>query len=438
MNVSKKEKYSFGVGAFGKDVVICFVGIFFAYYLTDVLYLSPVFIGILFFLARIWDAINDPIMGIIIDNTQTKHGKFRLWLAIGTLTNALVFILLFSTFGLTGLNLCIYISIMYVLFDITYTMMDVPYWAWLPNLTDNPQERESVSVVPRIFGSLAALVIASLGLQIVDFFGKGSQLHGFQLSSIIISLIFVILIAITIFNVPEKRMVASKKGEKIGLKKIMMIIKENDQLKAFIGFFLSFNIGIQILNSFTIYYFIYAIGNEYFFSIFTLTILFEMLGMSLFPKTSQKIGRSKTYWLACALVVLGLLFLFITGILWSTSISLVIISGMIQKIGSGLSVGISTVALADCIDYGEMKFGERYESVVASTQTFSVKLAMAFSGLLIGAGLNFLGYIPNEVQLPNTILGIRVLTCLVPIIFILISLLIYNKYYQLKDRVKIK
>ena len=102
------------------------------FYFTDVLFLAPAFVGTLFFVARIWDAINDPMMGLVVDNTHNRFGKFRTWLLVGTLLNAVVFFAMFNTFGLHGKALYIYVSIAYILYGMTYTIMDVPYWSWLP------------------------------------------------------------------------------------------------------------------------------------------------------------------------------------------------------------------------------------------------------------------------------------------------------------------
>lgn len=155
---STREKYCFGIGAIGKDAIVNLVGSFLMLYLTDTLYLAPAFVGILFLVARIWDAINDPIMGMIVDNTRTKYGKFRIWLVVGTLLNSVVFVLLFSSFGLTGTSLYVYVAVMYILYGMTYTVMDVPYWSWLPNLTNDPHEREKVSVIPRFLPALQDFV----------------------------------------------------------------------------------------------------------------------------------------------------------------------------------------------------------------------------------------------------------------------------------------
>ena len=153
-----REKYCFGIGAIGKDAIVNLVGSFLMLYLTDTLYLAPAFVGILFLVARIWDAINDPIMGMIVDNTRTKYGKFRIWLVVGTLLNSVVFVLLFSSLGLEGTALYVYVAVMYILYGMTYTVMDVPYWSWLPNLTNDPHEREKVSVIPRFLQVLQASV----------------------------------------------------------------------------------------------------------------------------------------------------------------------------------------------------------------------------------------------------------------------------------------
>lgn len=432
MKVPIRQKYAFGLGALGKDAVICFVGTFLAYYYTDVLYLSPAFVGALFFGARIWDAINDPVMGMIIDNTRTRFGKFRIWLVVGTLLNAITFILLFSTFGLTGSNLYIYVTIMYVIFGMTYTVMDVPYWSWLPNLTNDPHERERVSVIPRIFASLAGLSVGTFGLQVVKFLGKGNELSGFQLIAIIVAFFFILMIGITVTNVPEASTLTQQKRPKITIKQAINVIKKNDQLVAFIGLLLTFNLSMQILNGFMIYYFKYVIGNENFFSLFFFTIFTEMLGLMMFPKISRMLTREKTYVIACGLPVIGLVLLFVCGFIAPNNVILVMVSGLILKFGSGLSLGVTTVSIADCIDYGEIKFGTRNESIICSAQTFLMKSAQAVAGLLTGVGLSLVGYVPNVQQNTSAITGIRVLTCIVPIVCVILSLAIYRKYYKLK------
>ena len=126
--LSFREKYSYGIGALGKDLVYAIVSSYLMIYFTDLVGLSPAFVGTLFLLVRLWDAINDPVMGMIVDNTRTKWGKFRPWILIGTIMNAVILIFLFKRPNLEGTSLYVYYSIIYTLWGMSYTVMDIPYW----------------------------------------------------------------------------------------------------------------------------------------------------------------------------------------------------------------------------------------------------------------------------------------------------------------------
>lgn len=433
MKLTFKEKYSYGIGALGKDLICGLVGTYLMFYFTDVLTIAPAFVGTLFFVARFWDGINDLGMGIIVDNTKTRWGKFRPWLLVGTLINSVAFVLLFSTFGLEGRPLYIYVAVMYVIYGMTYTIMDIPYWSMLPNLTSDKKEREKISVIPRIFASFAGLLIGAFGLQAVNMFGDGDQKKGFFYLSVGIAVIFIITISITVCNVKEKT-IQVKNEEKTGLRKAMKIIFKNDQLLAVIGIILTFNLAMQIVTGFSLYYFKYAVGREALFSVFiAFAGIAEMSGLMLFPKVVSKITRKQVYCIACILPAVGLIGLLISGIIMPESAVLVGISGIILKLGSGFSLGVATVILADVVDYGEYKFGSRNESVTFSCQTLLMKFAMAVSGLLTGFGLSLTGYIPNVEQSQSTINGIRVLMIVVPIILAALSYLIYKKFYKLDE-----
>ena len=437
-HVSAREKYCFGIGAIGKDAICNLVGAFLMLYFTDTLYLAPAFVGVLFFVARIWDAVNDPVMGMIVDNTRTKYGKFRIWLIVGTLLNSVVFIFLFTSCGLTGTALYVYVSVMYILYGMTYTIMDVPYWSWLPNLTNDPREREKISVIPRFFASLAGFSVATFGLYIIfglnEMAGETNKYAetGYTLFAIIIAVIFIIAIGITVFNVKEESTLNAK-VQKTNLKQALTVIVKNDQLVAFIGLLLTFNLCTQIAKSFAVYYFKNVCGNEYLYSIFGMAIIAEMLGLVCFPKIAAKMGREKVYACACVMPIVGLILLGASGYIAPTNAVLVVICCAILFFGSGLSLGVTTCCMADVIDYGEVKFGVRNESVTCSAQTFLMKAAMAAAGGLTGVGLEIVGYEAKaEVQSAGTIFGIRILMIVIPIILAALSYFIYKKFYTLK------
>lgn len=437
-SVSAREKLCFGIGAIGKDAICNLVAAFLMVYFTDTLYLAPAFVGALFFAARIWDAINDPMMGMVVDNTRTRFGKFRIWLVIGTLLNSVVFVMLFHSFNLTGTRLYTYVTVVYILYGMTYTIMDVPYWSWLPNLANDPKEREKVSVIPRFFASLAGFSVSTLGLYAINYFnkiaGEDNLLaeKGYTIFAIVIAAVFIITIGITVFNVKEKPTTGAG-SQKTNLKQAIHIIVKNDQLLAFIGLLLTFNLCIQLARSFAFYYFKEVCGNEYLYSIFGFAFIAEMIGLVCFPKIAAKIDREKVYTLACGFPAAGFILLGLAGFIAPSNAVLVIVFSSMAFFGSGLSLGVTTCCMADVIDYGEVKFGKRNESVTCSAQTFLMKAALAIAGGLTGIGLQAVGYhAQSEVQSFGTIQGIRILMLVLPIIMAVFSFIIYKKFYKLK------
>ena len=378
------------------------------------------------------------MMGMIVDNTRSRYGKFRIWLIVGTLLNSVVFIFLFTSCGLTGTALYVYVSVMYILYGMTYTIMDVPYWSWLPNLTNDPREREKISVIPRFFASLAGFTVATFGLYIINGFNRmagNKNLYaeqGFTMFAVAIAVVFILTIGITVFNVKEESTLNAK-VQKTNLKQALTVIVKNDQLVAFIGLLLTFNLCTQIAKSFAVYYFKNVCGNEYLYSIFGMAIIAEMLGLVCFPKIAAKMGREKVYACACVMPIVGLILLGASGYIAPTNAVLVVICCAILFFGSGLSLGVTTCCMADVIDYGEVKFGVRNESVTCSAQTFLMKAAMAAAGGLTGVGLEIVGYEAKaEVQSAGTIFGIRILMIVIPIILAALSYFIYKKFYTLK------
>lgn len=373
-------------------------------------------------------------MGMIVDNTHTKWGKFRPWLLIGTIINAVVFVLLFTSRGMSTSQLYVYIGVMYILYGMTYTIMDVPYWSWLPNLTSDPREREEVSVIPRFFASMAGFIVGTFGLFIITnldkIFGNGDLKAGYTAFAVVIAVIFLVTIGITVFNVPEAP--KNKSAEKTNLKQAFKLLIKNDQMIAFMGVLLAFNLCTQIVNGILIYYFKYVTGMESLFSVFNFCILAEMLGLMLFPKVAKRLERPKVYTLACSLVVLGLVIILIGGFVAPHNVLIVVLGAATLKIGSAFSLGITTVSIADVIDYGELKFGTRNESIICSAQTFLMKASQAVSGLFTGVGLAIVGYVPDVQQTATAIFGIRVLMIAIPAIFVALSYFIYKKHYKLK------
>lgn len=436
MKLTAKAKYSYGIGALGKDLVYGIVGTYLMFYFTDVVGLAPGFVGTLFLVARIWDTVNDPMMGMVVDNTKTKWGKFRPWILIGTIINAIVLIFLFKKPDLDGLPLYAYFSVMYILWGMTYTIMDIPYWSMIPSLTKDKEERERVAVIPRVFASIGGLTIGTFGLTFVAVLGGGNDVKGFELLAVVIASIFILSSVITCINVKEPSTLntntTDKKAERVTLKQTFNILRSNDQLLVFIGVVLCMNLMLQFLGGMALYYFKYATGNEAMFKIYNGFAGFaEIGGLLLFPILARKIGRQKLFKVGCFVPVVGLIGLLVSGLLAPQNAIFTIIAAILVRGGGGFVLASTTVMLADVVDYGEFKLGTRNESIIFSAQTLLVKSASAFSGWAIGVGLQMMGYVANQEQSAQTIMGMRGLMIFAPIVFIILCFFIYKKYYKL-------
>lgn len=433
--ITLQTKLSYGLGALGKDFACAPVYIFLMFYFTDVAGLPAAFVGTVFLAARIIDAITDPVMGMIVDNTRSKYGKFRPWIVIGTLLNAVVFIGLFSTHFFEGPTLYIYAAAAYILWGLTYTIMDIPYWSMIPALSASRREREKLVVWPRLFASLAWFITGAYGLHIVGRLGRGDLGAGFFNVALLIAVLFIMSAFLIARNVKEKKIAESVNSTgKFSFKDIVNIIGKNDQLKALIGSVLFFQIANLLVGGFAIYYFSYAIGNAELFPVYMMVAgVAEVAGVFLFPRIAAVLPRKNLWFIACGFPILSCLLLLAMGVISPANVLIIGLAGAAIKFGVGIANALQTVMLADVVDYGESKTGRRSESVIFSVQTMLVKFAGAAGGFIVGVGLSVVGYEPGVEQAPTTVIGLEFMMIGLPAILMLASGVIYHRYYRLHD-----
>ena len=172
MKLTAKEKTAYGLGAEGKDMVYMLSASYILYYYQDILGVSAIAMGIILLVARIFDAFNDPIMGIVVAKTKTRWGKFRPWLLIGTVTNAIILFLMFSAPPtLNGSGLVTYAAVTYILWGVTYTMMDIPYWSMIPAFTEGGKERENLSALARTCAGVGSAIVTIITVMAVTAIG---------------------------------------------------------------------------------------------------------------------------------------------------------------------------------------------------------------------------------------------------------------------------
>ncbi len=431
--ITIKTKASYGLAALGKDFACAPIYIFLMFYFTDVAGLSAGFIGTIFLAARIIDAVTDPMMGMIVDNTRSRFGKFRPWIVIGTLLNAVVLIALFRTHTFEGTPLYIYAAAAYILWGLTYTIMDIPYWSMIPALSSSREEREKLVIWPRMFASLAWFLTGTYGLTIIGKLGNGDQGEGFSNLAMLIAVLFIMSAFLVARNVKES-VTVDKTTERFNLKDVANILKSNDQLKVLISSVLTFQIANMIFGGFAIYYFTYALNKAELFSTYMMVSgIAEFIGVITFPYIAKLFPRKNLWLIACGLAVLSCVLLYVMRAFVPGSVFLIAIGAAAKSYGVGIVNALQTVMLADVVDYGEYKTGHRSESVIFSVQTMLVKFAGAAGGFVVGVGLSFVGYIPNAVQSSETIAGLEFMMIGLPALLMIASIVVYRKFYRLHD-----
>ena len=433
----------YGVGAVGLDLSY---GMFYSYlnkYLTDVLKLSANFLLVLTPLARIWDGINDPMMGTIVDNSKFKMGKYRPWILIGSFLNAIILGLLFNNvFSLSGTSLYIYIAFMYVFWGMTNTLADIPYWSMVPSFTNDASERSIIATIARTFSGLGQGII-SIGAPILmgivsvtkdpvsgeNVFDEKT----FMVLSLISAAGLILFSTISVSSVREKHITPS--NEKFSFKKIFTVAKNNDQLLVFMLFAMLSNAGFYMISGVGAYYFDVVVGDSTKQGGFnTFGAIGSILGLAVIPVMMKFTTRRKTYQFSLTLAMAGYLGMLISAKA-ADSITAMGICYLIAQIGTASMFVSQTVFLADIVDYGEYKMGFRAESITFSMKGFLQKMAYTLQTIILYSGLSISNYNGDlhsaNPQAAHT--SISVMMLVLPMILMGLSLIVFTFKFKLND-----
>ena len=438
-----KQKAAFGIGAVGKDMVYALSASYVMYYYQDVLGLSATFVGLILMIARIFDAVNDPFMGVLVAKTRTRWGRFRPWLFSGTVLNAVVLYALFAAPAMEGTALMVYFTVAYILWGVTYTMMDIPYWSMIPAVTRTPAERESLSVVGRTCAGVGSAIVTMFTMLLVGFFGGSSERQGFKTVALLVSVCFVAAEVLCCLLFKEK----SKSETRVAsIKEMFTALFRNDQAMVVVASIVLINCALYLTANFIIYFFKYDFGGEGWKTSYTLfsTVggAMQILGMMvLYPLLRKKLSNTQVFAvsLAAALVGYGLLLaLCLLGL--GGSLAVLCIPGGLVFACNGMLTVLTTLFLSGTVDYGELKTGRREESVIFSMQTFVVKAASGVSVFLTGIGLDLIGLTGNAeetgpiaAQSARTLLGLRLMMTVLPIALLAGAMLLFHRKFKLTD-----
>lgn len=441
IKTSWRDKIGYGVGAIGLDLSYGMFYSFLSYYLSSVLGLKEGFLLLLTPLARIWDGINDPMMGTIVDNTKTKAGKYRPWIVIGAICNAVVLFLLFTSFGMSGTKLYIYIAVMYILWGMTNTMADIPYWSMVPSFTSDPKDRSLVSTVARAFSGLGQGIITVATPIILPLLSsgmttdKGYSASGFSKWAGICAIMLVLFSSICVLATKEKNVVYGEK-KKFSLKQIFSVIAHNDQLVVFMIFAMLSNAGWYLTSGTAVYYFSDVLEKPTAQSLFqTIGAVGSVVGLLVIPILSKWLDKRRIYQFSLIAIIIGYALMYLFGPILKITIALDI-AYIVASTGIAAMFVAQTTFLADIVDYGEFKNGERNESITFSMKGFLQKMAYTIQTVILFGGLAVMNYneqITSATKAINssTKFGIGFICFAVPIVLILASLIVFSTKFKL-------
>lgn len=443
MKLTAKEKVSYGLGAVGKDMVYMLSASYILYYYQDILGVSAIAMGIILMIARIFDAFNDPIMGVIVAKTRTRWGKFRPWLLLGTSLNAIILFIMFAVPpALNGGGLVAYAAVTYILWGVTYTMMDIPFWSMIPAFTEGGKEREGLSTLARSCAGVGSAIITIITMKCVYMLGQGNERVGFKWFTLIIAVLFIVFIVITCTSIKEKSTVGVD-SPSVG--QMFKALLQNDQAVAVVITIVLINSALYITSNLVIYFFKYDFGGAKWYDGYTLFNTFgggiQIISMMLFfPVLRKFISAIKVFYVSAAMAVIGYATLLVIMFTNPSNVVIFFIPGFFIFAAFGMLTVLTTVFLANTVDYGHLKNGRRDESVIFSMQTFVVKLASGVSAMIASVCLtvfNLSDDAANTTEVVkaagDSLVGLRMTMTILPMIGLVAAIILFGRKYILTD-----
>lgn len=422
--IKMREKLSFAMANFGNIPVMTLINGYLLIFYTNICGLSPAACATLFLIARFLDAINDPLVGFIIDHLPTrKMGHFRPTLILGTILCSVNFLLLwFGPMLSTSGKLAIaYVS--YILLGVLFPVMDISLNSLLPVMTEDMKERNSLSTIKGLAYVIGALVI---GVAAPLILGDTSNKQGY------INLVLIMTAVIFFFSIigtmGVKERVKPQMENSYSVKELFKILSQKPVYITFLAVLL-YSIGSNIVNAANTYFYTYIFEDLTLASIITLITC-----VAVFPATMVignligRFGKKKMYAIGLALAGLAP----IIRLLDVRSIPLLIVSVLIAGIGAGFAAPLNYGIQADNTDYIEMSMGIRAEGAVASLSSFVSKCAMGIGGAIPGYLLQLAGFDSKAAVQNDDVINVIVLCVLIlPAIVNVVAIVIFSKGYPI-------
>lgn len=423
-----REKIAYGLGDTASNIVFQTVMLFLSFFYTDIFGISPAIVGTMFLAVRILDAVTDPLMGAITDRTQSRHGKFRpylLWLCVPF---AAISVLAFTTPDLSMQGKIIYAFVTYSLLMIAYTAINIPYSALGAVMTSDPGERVSLQSYRFVCAMLGGLLVTSLTLPLVDWFGAGDKAKGYQLTIGAMSILGIGLFLLCFFGTKER--VIAPSDVKTTLKQDFKSLLKNDQWRVLCGAALFLLIGMVLRSTLAIYYVKYYLQREELITAFiTLGMIGNIVGCLCSPYIARKIGKVKAY---IGLQVVAAIISMLSYFIGAEQLFLAFTAYFLWSFFIQMATPLLWAKMADTVDYGQWLTGSRITGIVYSSVVFFIKLGLALGGAFAGWLLAFYGYEAGAEQSDSVKQGIVFSFAIYPGIASLLVAFIM-RYYRLTE-----
>ena len=387
--ITKRNLIMFPLGTVGRDMMYNLVT---SYLLTFVLFTHKLTaaqlsaITAIMVAARIFDALNDPVMGNIIERTRTRWGKFKPWLVVGILTTSVVIYLAFNV-RLQGWAFVWFFGIIYFLYSITYTMHDIAYWGMVPSLSSDADTRNRYTSRATLFAGIGGMLAAAFipMLTAGDAAIGGNAVTAYGRVALLIAILGPLFLAFTVFGVIEQRNYDNEPAPPVSFKKIIGTITGNDQLRWIALIFLLQQIGNGIVLS--------GIGQTYIYVEFGYNGIFftafQMLGMAVtdllmifYPVLSRHLPRKKLMSLLMLISGIGYVVLLLPGLAMhggNLKFILLTFGYMLANFGQYGFYLIMMISIMNTVEYNEYRHGTRDEGIISSLRPFLTKLASALT-----------------------------------------------------------
>lgn len=395
--------WSFSLGGVGRDLMY---QLFNTYMLTCILLTKGVntaefaIVGVVIMCCRIFDALNDPIMGSLIEITRTKWGKFKPWIMIGAISNSIVVFLMFWV-PLKGMSFVIFFAIMYIVWSITFTMNDISYWSMLPSLTSHHEDRDKLSSIANICAGigagLATIIVPTLTTGSMTI--GGSATTAFPVLAIVIGIIFIGCQLMTCICVKEKPLppLDPNRPKVNPLKQIFKVLKGNDQLRWTAIIMFIHNLGSSILGGLSTWYVYFRFGYEgAMVSLFGILTGIAGAILVIYPLLAKKFNRRQISKICLILIYIGYGAMLAIGLATQNVESdwvfyPIALSGAFWAIGQAVFYQVQTITIANSVEYNEWKTGNREEGIIFSIRPLAAKMGSAAQMGVVTVILSILG-----------------------------------------------